>query len=63
MERDISAIGVITSIFLLTSLYFSSINIGPQNLAAGQQDNLPKVPAIKIISPEYGQRTSPSHRT
>ena len=60
MASNISAIGVITSILLVTSLYYSSINIGPQNLAAGQQDNLPKVPAIKIISPEDGQLSSAS---
>ena len=65
MASNISAIGVITSILLVTSLYYSSINIGPQNLAAGQQDNLPKVPAIKIISPEDGQlvAASPSNMT
>ena len=65
MATNISAIGVITSILLLTSLYYSSINIGPQNLAAGQQDNLPKVPALKIISPEDGQivAASPSNMT
>ena len=65
MASNISAIGVITSILLLTSLYYSSINIGPQNLAAGQQDNLPKVPALKIISPEDGQivAASPSNMT
>ena len=65
MATHISAIGVITSILLLTSLYYSSINIGPQNLAAGQQDNLPKVPALKIISPEDGQivAASPSNMT
>ncbi|MFZ0697279.1 MAG: hypothetical protein WAM88_09095, partial [Nitrososphaeraceae archaeon] len=65
MASNISAIGVITSILLVTSLYYSSINIGPQKLAAGQQDNLPKVPAIKIISPEDGQlvAASPSNMT
>jgi hypothetical protein len=65
LATNISAIGVITSILLLTSLYYSSFNIGPQNLAAGQQDNLPKVPSIKIISPEDGQMVpaSPSNMT
>jgi hypothetical protein len=60
LASNISANGVITSILLVTSLYYSSINIGPQNLAAGQQDNLPKVPAIKIISPEDGQLVAAS---
>jgi hypothetical protein len=60
LASNISGNGVITSILLVTSLYYSSINIGPQNLAAGQQDNLPKVPAIKIISPEDGQLVAAS---
>jgi hypothetical protein len=65
LASKISAICVITSILLLTSLYYSSINIGLPNLAAGQQDNLPKVPAINIKSPEDGQlvAASPSNMT
>jgi hypothetical protein len=46
------AIGILLLIFFLI---YSSLNIGPSDSAAGQQDNLPKVPSIKIISPERGQ--------
>src|SRR5215211_8884691 len=42
-------------ILLISSLFYSSFDVGPPISAAGQQDNLPRVPTVKITSPESGQ--------
>jgi hypothetical protein len=55
LANSISAICILLIILLVSSLLYSSLNVGQPILAAGQQDNLPKVPSIKIISPESGQ--------
>ena len=40
---------------LLSSLSYSSLNVDLTYSADGQQDNLPKVPSIRINSPERDQ--------
>jgi hypothetical protein len=43
-------------ILLLTFyLFYSNFNLGQPISTAGQQDNLPKVPSVKITSPKSGQ--------
>jgi hypothetical protein len=55
LANSISAIGTIFIILLICSLIYSSFNVGQPISAAGQQDNLPRVPLVKITSPERGQ--------
>ncbi|MDQ3839527.1 MAG: hypothetical protein M3297_09700 [Thermoproteota archaeon] len=54
MANRISAAGFIFNILLIFSVLCSNTNFGT-NSASGQEDNLPKVPSIKIVSPEDGQ--------
>ena len=54
MTRGINVAGIVSSIVLISSLSCSIIDID-SNSAYGQQDTLPKVPSIKITSPESGQ--------
>ncbi|HJR46891.1 MAG TPA: hypothetical protein VJ799_01920, partial [Nitrososphaeraceae archaeon] len=54
MTSGINVTGIVSSIVLISSLCCSIIGIDP-NSASGQQDTLPKVPSIKITSPESGQ--------
>jgi hypothetical protein len=55
LGNSISAFGIILIILLISSLFYSSFDVGPPILAVGQQDNLPRVPSVKITSPESGQ--------
>ena len=55
MANSICAIGIIFIILLISSLFYSSFKVSPPISAAGQQDNLPRVPSVKITSPKSGQ--------
>jgi hypothetical protein len=54
LTSGINVTGIVSSIVLISSLCCSIIDID-SNSASGQQDTLPKVPSIKITSPESGQ--------
>ncbi|HKI09084.1 MAG TPA: hypothetical protein VKA09_11860, partial [Nitrososphaeraceae archaeon] len=54
MTSGINVTGIVSVIVLISSLC-CSINDIDSNSASGQQDALPKVPSIKITSPESGQ--------
>jgi hypothetical protein len=50
-----SSNGIIFILLLIFYLFYSNFNVGPPVSTAGQQDNLPKVPSVKITSPKSGQ--------
>jgi hypothetical protein len=51
----VSSISIIFILLLILYLFCSNFNVGPPISTAGQQDNLPKVPSVKITSPKIGQ--------
>ena len=55
MASKISVINIVFSVLLLSSISYSSLNVDLTYSADGQQDNLPKVPSIRINSPERDQ--------
>ncbi len=55
MTSKISVINIVFSVLLLSSISYSSLNVDLTYSADGQQDNLPKVPSIRITSPERDQ--------
>jgi DNA-directed RNA polymerase subunit H (RpoH/RPB5) len=50
-----SSNGIIFILLLIFYSFYSNFNVGPPVSTAGQQDNLPKVPSVKITSPKSGQ--------
>jgi hypothetical protein len=50
-----SSIGIMFILLLILYLLYSNFSVGPPISTAGQQDNLPKIPSVKITSPKSGQ--------
>ncbi|MGA7692839.1 MAG: hypothetical protein WCA61_11070, partial [Nitrososphaeraceae archaeon] len=65
MTSKISVINIVFSVLLLSSISYSSLNADLTYSVDGQQDSLPKVPSIRITSPERDQlvpaSTSPAN--